>query len=67
METLHLQLSGLSCGGCIASVERVLAATAGIHGYKVALDHAEISYDASVVSTDAIAEAIEDAGYDVVR
>jgi copper chaperone len=67
METATLNVEGMTCQGCVASVTRVLKALPGVHDVEVTLDpgRATVSYDASRASVPALKAAIEDAGYDV--
>ncbi|HEX2829504.1 MAG TPA: heavy-metal-associated domain-containing protein [Burkholderiales bacterium] len=68
METKTLKISGMTCSGCVASVQRVLTALDGVQRADVSLDRKEatVSYEPGRVTPDALKAAIEDAGYDVV-
>ena len=62
MAEIKLNISGMKCGGCVASVEKALQAEAGIESVAVSLD------DASAVITGAadaanLAKAVTDAGF----
>jgi len=61
-----LKVSGMTCGGCVASVKRALAELAAGTPVNVDLATGEVSLADGIDKTRAIA-AIEDAGYDVVR
>lgn len=66
MANITLNVQGMSCGHCVNSVEgavKNLGATAKVDlsNHSVTLD-----YDEAKVSLDAIKEAIEDQGYEVV-
>ena len=67
METVTLKVEGMTCGGCVASVTRVLKATPGVGDAVVQLDarSATVTYDPSLTSPPALKSAIEDAGYAV--
>ena len=67
METT-MRVQGMTCGGCVASVTRVLKAIDGVKEVDVKLDpgEARVTYDAARTNVAALARAIEDAGYDVV-
>ena len=67
METATLNVKGMTCQCCVASVTRVLKALPGVRDVEVTLDpgRATVSYDASRASVPALKAAIEDAGYDV--
>ena len=58
-------IAGMSCGGCVASVQKALTRI-GVERADVEVGSAAIEYDETKVSHDAVVEAIEDAGFDVV-
>ena len=68
METKTLKIEGMTCGGCVASVQRVLAALDGVERAEVSLDRKEatVSYEPGRVTPGDLKAAVEDAGYDVV-
>ena len=68
METAKLQVQGMSCQGCVASVTRVLKAVPGVSDVSVTLQPsmATIGYDAAQTNVSALKTAIEDAGYGVI-
>lgn len=67
METLTLNIKGMTCGGCVKSVTSVLKNIKGVSGVEVSLEQnrATISYDPVQVKPAQFKSAIEDAGYDV--
>lgn len=67
MENVTLNVSGMSCGKCVKSVEESLAKVAGVSGVAVDLQDAKVSvtFDSTTTSVDEIKETIEDIGYDV--
>jgi copper ion binding protein len=67
METVTMNVKGMTCGGCVASVTRVLKALPGVESVDVKLQpgQATVRYDASKVALPRLKAAIEDAGYDV--
>lgn len=67
METKTLKVEGMSCGGCVASVTRVLKAVPGVSDAVVTLQPAEarVTFDPARTSIAALARAIEDAGYGI--
>ena len=67
MDSIKLKVEGMTCGGCVASVERVLKALDGVGKVDVSLERGEaaVEYDGTRVTTDDLTAAIEDAGYDV--
>jgi copper chaperone len=68
METITMNVKGMSCGGCVASVTRVLKAVPGVDEVSVTLNPgaAKVTYDPGRADAARLKSAIEDAGYDVV-
>ena len=67
METTTLRIEGMTCGGCVASVTRVLKAVPGVAEADVTLQpgSATVTFDAARTDVPALRVAIEDAGFDV--
>jgi copper chaperone len=67
METARIDVGGMTCAGCVASVTRVLKAVPGVGDVSVALNPgtATVVYDAARTDVPALKAAIEDAGYGV--
>ena len=67
METMSFEVGGMSCGGCVANVKRVLEALPGVHAASVTLEPAQarVDYDPSRVKAEAFYDAVRSAGYDV--
>ena len=61
-----LKVSGMTCGGCVASVKRALAELAAGTPVEVDLAKGEVTLADTIDKARAVA-AIEDAGYDVVQ
>lgn len=68
METITLNVRGMTCSGCVASVKRVLEAIGGVERAAVALDpgRAEVTFDPARTNFAVLKAAVEDAGYDLV-
>ena len=68
METVTLKVEGMTCGGCVASVTRVLKAVPGVNDVSVTLTPgaATVTYDPKSTDVAKLRGAVEDAGYDVV-
>lgn len=66
METT-LNVQGMTCGHCKASVEGALKKLDGVTAAEVDLraGNVAVTYDEAKVTVDAMKEAIEDQGYDV--
>lgn len=67
METTTLRIDGMTCGGCVASVTRVLQAVPGVTEASVTLTPgaATVTFDAARTNVPALRVAIEGAGFDV--
>ena len=66
METVTLKISGMTCGGCVNSVRKVLAATDGVGNIDVSLENAQatVEYDAAKTNTSALKAAVAGAGFE---
>ncbi|MCC6245345.1 MAG: heavy-metal-associated domain-containing protein [Gemmatimonadaceae bacterium] len=65
MTALSMQISGMSCGHCVAAVKKALESVAGVAVHEVAIGRAQIEYDDAQTSTAAIVQVVEDEGYGV--
>jgi copper chaperone len=67
MEHTSFEVQGMTCGGCVASVKRVLEALPGVANVNVTLNPARATadYDPERVSAEALRDAVQNAGYDV--
>ena len=59
-------IDGMSCGGCVNSLTRVLKSTPGIEPLKVEIGKATLRLEDSV-TTDIVKAAVDRAGFEVVR
>ena len=63
--TRRFDVTGMTCGGCERSLSRAVSRLPGVSA--VAASHAEqtatVTYDNTLVTPEAIAAAIKDAGY----
>lgn len=64
MEDLRLQIDGMSCGHCVARVQKALSKLDGVAVRNVEVGSAEMSYDPSRVSPGQILEAVDAAGFE---
>jgi copper chaperone len=64
--TTKFTVDGMTCGGCVRSVTRVVSELAGVKSVDVSLSEksANVEYDAAAVTPAAIVAAIEGAGFD---
>lgn len=65
-ETRVINIDGMTCGGCVKSVDSALTRLNGVQSVDVDLEgnKASVTYDSSAVAVDAIVEAIEEEGFD---
>jgi len=66
MENQTLKVEGMSCGHCVASIEGAVKKLGASAKVDLASKAVSVNYDNSKVSLDAIKEAIEDQGYNIV-
>lgn len=68
MNTLTLQVGGMSCMGCVNSVKDRVSTLPGVAQVEVALDAGRVTvlHDPAAVDAAAITQAIERAGFQVV-
>lgn len=62
---IELDVSGMTCSGCAANIERALAAVPGVVGATVnlAMERAHVDVLGDAVTGEALVKAVEDAGY----
>lgn len=65
MHSITMQVDGMTCGHCVASVNRALTTLEGVHVKDVRVGAAEVAYDPDVTSPDRISEVLGEAGYAV--
>jgi copper chaperone len=67
MNEIILAVTGMTCGGCVNSVHKVLTALPGVQRVEVTLTPAQarVIYDPSRTDRAALAQAIVDAGFGV--
>ena len=60
------KVDGMTCGGCAATVKRVVGMLPGVRGVDVSLQSgsAEVEYDPAKTPPQKIVAAISDAGFD---
>jgi copper chaperone len=66
METTVLKVSGMSCGGCVKSVTKVLTELPGVVKAEVQLSpgEARVEFDPARVTREAMKQAVDDAGFE---
>jgi copper chaperone len=60
-------IDGMSCGGCVNSLTRVLETVPGIEPLKIEVGKASMRLDSDRVTSDAVKAAVERAGFELVR
>ncbi len=66
---MDLPIDGIHCAGCVATIEKALAADPGVTDASVNLATGEgrVLFDPSRTSVEALVRSVEDAGYEVRR
>ena len=59
-------IDGMSCGGCVNSLTRVLSSVPGIEPLKIEVGKAHLKVDADVATPEVIAAAVDRAGFTVI-
>ena len=69
MTTVTLNIGGMTCGGCVKSVTKVLSETAGVSSANVDLASASavVEFDDAQTNIAALIDVVEDAGFDAVQ
>lgn len=66
MATITLNIDGMTCGGCVKSVTKVLNDLDGVRSTTVSLENknAQVEFDEGKIQVAQLVEAVEDAGFD---
>jgi len=66
---IEIKVEGMTCNGCVRSVERKLSAVAGVESARVDLGtgKATVEYDDSRAQVDQMIAAVEQIGYHASR
>ena len=66
MQETTLKIGGMTCGGCVKSVTKVLNDLDGVRSATVSLENknAQVEFDEGKIQIAQLVEAVEDAGYD---
>lgn len=67
MTSVHIPVQGMSCGGCVSSVQKALGRLPGVAEATASLNPAGVTvrYDPASVDVQRLVGSIEDAGYSV--
>lgn len=66
MANITLNVEGMSCNHCVNSIEGALKELGATAKVDLAANNVSVTYDEGKLTVEAIKEAIEDQGYDVV-
>ena len=69
MKKVEIKIEGMHCEGCSKRLTKVLSNVEGVKNAEVSLENklADIEYDETVSKLEDFYEAIEDAGFEVVK
>ena len=67
MATVDLKVEGMTCNGCVQSIQKALTSREGVEAANANLDTGMVAvqFDAKLIDQDGIAKAIKDAGFEV--
>ncbi|UCG73406.1 MAG: heavy-metal-associated domain-containing protein [Chromatiales bacterium] len=67
MERVELNVEGMTCGGCVNSIQNALNTRDGVASATADLEsqRVTIEFDPALIQKAGLVEAIEDAGFDV--
>jgi len=66
MQTAVIKVNGMTCGGCVRSVTRVLQAVQGVDSVNVSLERGEaaLTYDPAKADIPQFRKVVEEAGFE---
>ena len=65
MRSATMTIEGMTCGGCVVSVKRVLERVPGVSDLKVEVGEAQLTVDDAVVTEATLRQTVERAGFEV--
>lgn len=66
MTTQTLEIGGMTCGHCLRMVQQALNSLEGVTLNDLRIGKAVVTFDEATLSGEAVAEAVRDAGYEVL-
>jgi len=63
MKNASFEIEGMTCGGCVRHVEKALRKLDAVEVKQIVVGSAEVAFDPEKTNADAIAKALEAAGY----
>ncbi len=69
MKKIEIKIEGMHCEGCSKRLTKVLSNVEGVNTAEVSLENklADIEYDETIAKIEDFYEAIEDAGFEVIK
>jgi copper chaperone len=69
MESVELKIDGMTCSGCVNSIQNALYRQDGVNKAVTRIDDGLVivEFDPAVISRDGLVRAIADAGFDVTN
>ncbi len=65
MRSATMMIEGMTCGGCVVSVRRVLERVPGVSDLAVEVGEARMKVDDALVTEEALRQTVERAGFEV--
>lgn len=65
VQTKDFTIDGMHCDNCVRHVDEALRKVEGVEVDEVRIGSARVRYDTDEVSRDAVAEALDEAGYEL--
>lgn len=65
MDAVKIGVEGMTCGGCVLSVEKALGRVPGVKKVTVSLEKKEAVVEGDALDRARLEGAVQDAGYDV--
>jgi len=67
VEKVQLKVEGMTCGGCVKSIQNALSSRDGVAKAEANLEAklVTVEFDPALIQRAGLVEAIEDAGFDV--
>lgn len=65
MRNATMVIEGMTCGGCVVSVKRVLERVPGVSALTVEVGEARLTVDDALVTEASLRETVERAGFEV--
>ncbi|SFP67464.1 copper chaperone [Nitrosomonas cryotolerans] len=69
IQTTLIKIGGMTCMGCVKSIQTILDGTSGINQVEISLDQAlaTIQHDPAIVDVDQLKAIIEDTGFEIIN